>query len=99
MNLADSQPSLDFDISGSMGGFTGSGIGSRLGKKAGAAVNSSKQSFKGEGHDDALSGSMDSRDFGLSGSYASMSRPGASSGAGFDPKTGVNFQGRDRAVT
>ena len=42
---------------------------------------------------------MDSKDFGLSGSYASMSRPGAGSSAGFDPKTGVSFQGRDRATT
>ena len=94
INLADSQPSLDFDISGSVG----TGLGSRLGKsnkQFNNNLNASKQSFK-EKDDEGLSGSLDSKDFQMSGSYASMSRPGQ----GFDPSRGnINFQGRDRSST
>ena len=61
INLADSQPSLDFDISGSVG----AGLGSRLGKsnKLNNNLNASKQSFKGEKDEYGLSGSLDSKDF------------------------------------
>lgn len=78
LNLADSNPSLDFDISGSRG-FGGSGheYGLNLQQRSrrGTEKYGSKEFLPGGLE---KSGSMDSHDFGLSESNFSMSRPGTS---------------------
>jgi hypothetical protein len=61
LNLADSNPSLDFDISGSRG-FGGSGIEYAQQQKSRRKTHESKEYLEGLGN----SGSMDSHDFGLS---------------------------------
>jgi hypothetical protein len=81
LNLADSNPSLDFDISGSRG-FGGSGN-----EYAQVLQQRSRRGTEKQGSKEYLevlgkSGSMDSHDFGLSESNFSMSRPGGAPGSG-----------------
>ena len=91
LNLADSNPSLDFDISGSRG-FGGSGneygLINQQRSRRGTEKHGSKEYLDGGF---GKSGSMDSHDFGLSESNFSMSRPGL---AGLDKRSSLGRQGQ-----
>jgi hypothetical protein len=93
LNLADSNPSLDFDISGSRGAFGGSG------NEYGQSLQRSRRGTEKQGSNDNLntglgkSGSMDSHDFGLSESNFSMSRPGGlgAGGSGYEKRPNLGL--------
>lgn len=91
LNLADSNPSLDFDISGSRGfGGSGNEYGQNLQRsRRGTEKNQGSKEYLDGGL--GKSGSMDSHDFGLSESNFSMSRPGGLTGSGYEkrPNLGV----------
>lgn len=100
LNLADSNPSLDFDISGSRGAFGGSG------NEYGQSLQRSRRGTEKQGSNDNLntglgkSGSMDSHDFGLSESNFSMSRPGGlgAGGSGYEKRPNLGLA-KQRAGT